>query len=166
MPAPNNPPAVIRRARPNEAAALSDLALRSKAHWGYDDAFMDACRAELSVSPEDIERHIVVVALVGCEIAGFYSLEPDSDGGGEVDALFVQPDFIGRGIGRRLFADLCRRAEVAGCHAIFLESDPFARGFYERMGCAIIGEAPSGSIPGRLLPRMHRRLGMDAAAEV
>jgi hypothetical protein len=28
---------VIRDARPDEAALLSDLAMRSKAHWGYDE---------------------------------------------------------------------------------------------------------------------------------
>ena len=32
---------MLRPARPGEAAALSDLALRSKAHWGYDQAFLD-----------------------------------------------------------------------------------------------------------------------------
>ena len=34
----------IRRARPADAAALSRLAYDSKASWGYDDAFMEACR--------------------------------------------------------------------------------------------------------------------------
>ena len=42
---------MIRPARSGEAKALSDLALRSKAHWGYDAAFMAACRAELTVTP-------------------------------------------------------------------------------------------------------------------
>ena len=32
----------IRAARPEEAADLSALALASKAHWGYDAAFMAA----------------------------------------------------------------------------------------------------------------------------
>ena len=41
---------MIRPARPEEAAALSDLALRAKAHWGYDNAFLKAYRAELTVT--------------------------------------------------------------------------------------------------------------------
>ena len=41
-------PATLRAARPEEAAAISALALRSKAHWGYDEAFLAACRAELT----------------------------------------------------------------------------------------------------------------------
>ena len=40
----------VRRARPAEADELSELALRSKAHWGYDEAFMAASRAELKVT--------------------------------------------------------------------------------------------------------------------
>ena len=30
---------IIRAARPDEAALLSELALRAKAHWGYDAIF-------------------------------------------------------------------------------------------------------------------------------
>ena len=32
----------IRRARPDEADALTALATRAKAHWGYDAEFMAA----------------------------------------------------------------------------------------------------------------------------
>jgi GNAT superfamily N-acetyltransferase len=165
MTRPNNPPVAIRLARQHEAPALSAIAMESKAHWGYDAAFIESCREELSVSPEDIEQKTVVVAQTGGEIEGFYSLEPDGQGGGEVHALFIRPDFIGHGIGRLLFEDMCRRANSAGFHAIFLESDPFALGFYERMGCAVIGKAPSGSIPGRMLPRLRRPLEMDSEVE-
>ena len=35
---------------------MSDLALRSKAHWGYDASFLAACRVELSLRPTDVER--------------------------------------------------------------------------------------------------------------
>ncbi|HEX9789812.1 MAG TPA: GNAT family N-acetyltransferase [Kiloniellales bacterium] len=148
----------VRPAQAHEAEALTVIALTSKAHWGYDDAFMDMCRVELSVSPAEIEQRLVVVAQVGDEIAGFYSLEPDGEDGAEVHSLFIRPDFIGQGIGRILFEHMCRQASSAGVQALFLDSDPFARGFYERMGCVVIGEAPSGSIPGRMLPRMRRPL--------
>ena len=37
----------IRPARPEEAGAISALALRSKGHWGYDPAFLEACREDL-----------------------------------------------------------------------------------------------------------------------
>ena len=156
---PTNPPIMIRPAQAHEAEVLTTLALESKAHWGYDAAFMDMCRAEMRVSPKIIETQTVIVAQIGSEIARFYSLEPDGAGSGEVHMLFVRPDFIGQGIGRRLFEDMCRQASGAGVQAVFLDSDPFALGFYERMGCVVIGQAPSGSIPGRMLPRMRRPVG-------
>jgi hypothetical protein len=39
----------IRPARPDEAGAISALALRSKGHWGYDAAFLAACRENLTI---------------------------------------------------------------------------------------------------------------------
>ncbi len=44
----------IRDARPGEAGELSGLAFRSKAHWGYSTAFMEACRSELAVTVAQI----------------------------------------------------------------------------------------------------------------
>ena len=45
---------------PDEAAALSGLALRSKGYWGYDAAFLDACRAELTLTPDQAAAARVV----------------------------------------------------------------------------------------------------------
>jgi hypothetical protein len=42
----------IRPARAGEADALTALALRSKAHWGYDAAFMEVVRPILTIEGE------------------------------------------------------------------------------------------------------------------
>ncbi|TCT06419.1 hypothetical protein EDC22_1111 [Tepidamorphus gemmatus] len=39
-----------------------------------------------------------------------------------------------------------------------VDSDPFAEGFYLAMGAQRVGEAPSGAIAGRMLPRLAKRL--------
>jgi hypothetical protein len=44
----------IRPARQQEAAALSELCVRSKEVWGCDAAFMALARAALEVKPEEI----------------------------------------------------------------------------------------------------------------
>jgi hypothetical protein len=49
-------PVIFRLARRAEAPLLSDLALRSKRHWGYDDDFMNRCRRQLMVDPDQIAR--------------------------------------------------------------------------------------------------------------
>ena len=55
----------MRPAAPSQAAFLSDLALRSKACWGYDPAFLSACRDELTIHPETCDGVHVVVAQRG-----------------------------------------------------------------------------------------------------
>ncbi|MEM8726472.1 MAG: hypothetical protein AAGE86_13220, partial [Pseudomonadota bacterium] len=45
-----------------ELANASSLCLRSKAHWGYDAGFIDACREELSLKPTDLQNSKVMVA--------------------------------------------------------------------------------------------------------
>jgi hypothetical protein len=54
-----------RRARPNEAAVLSELALRSKAYWGYSDEFMEQCRAEPNCIGRGIGRTLIEHAKSG-----------------------------------------------------------------------------------------------------
>src|SRR5439155_15042308 len=70
----DQPTATIRRASPAEAAQLSALALRSKAHWGYDSAFLEACVVPLTVSPERINTTPVYVAEANQRVVGFYGL--------------------------------------------------------------------------------------------
>jgi GNAT superfamily N-acetyltransferase len=154
----------LRAARPDELAALSELALRSKAHWGYDDAFMAACRDELTLHPDDLASGIVVVAEADGELVGLSRLTgPDGEGIGEADMLFVAPDRIGTGIGHALFARLRTDAVARGCTALRIEADPNAAAFYEREGAVHVGNVPSASIPGRALPLLRLDLeGSDA----
>ncbi len=130
---------------------MSDLALRSKAHWGYDANFLAACRAELTLEPADVESLRVTVAEESGEIVGFYAL----GGGppeGEVSFFFVEPRRIGAGIGRLLWQDCLATAARIGLSRIRIESDPFAEGFYTAMGATRVGDVQSQSLPDRRLP--------------
>ncbi|MDA8354194.1 MAG: GNAT family N-acetyltransferase [Firmicutes bacterium] len=145
----------IRRARVGEEKVLTDLAIRSKAHWGYDEAFMAACREELTMTPERM-RHQVEVAVEADRIVAFIELVPEGEEGVmRLVSLFVDPAFMGRGWGRRLWERSVAIARGMGCRAMIWDADPFAEGFYRRMGGRRIEEVPSGSIPGRRLPRMR-----------
>lgn len=144
----------VRAAQPDEAAALSALALRSKAHWGYRPAFMAMCVAELTVTPELIDEGLALVAERSGRIAGFIVCTPVDAASVELDMIFVEPEAIGQGIGRLLvdaaFAGLARR----GVRRVEVASDPHAEPFYRSCGFEPVGTVPSGSIPGRLLPRL------------
>lgn len=141
----------IRAAQSGEEAVLTDLAMRSKAHWGYDDAFMAACRDELTMRAEDIPRIDVAEGADGVVI-GMVRLERDPD---RVEDMFVDPAAIGTGVGQALFRHVVRRSAAEGITTLHIDADPNALGFYERMGAARVGESPSGSIPGRRLPALE-----------
>ena len=149
----------IRRATVSEAAGLTDLALRSKAQWGYDAAFMTACVEEMTVRPEHIRTGEVWVVGGRTGPIGMYELviDPDGEPAGtcQVRMFFIEPDRIGTGLGRRLWSHLEARARALGLTAIAVDSDPNAEGFYRKMGCQRVGEAPSGSVPGRMLPYLR-----------
>ncbi len=142
----------IRRARPEEAEVLTELAIRSKGHWGYDTAVLAACRAELTFTADDLTRAVTFVADGPGGPVGFYRLLVRDDGICELDDLFVDPTAIGSGVGKRLWAHTVAQAAAAGCMEITIQSDPFAEGFYQAMGAKRIGESESGSVPGRMLP--------------
>jgi GNAT superfamily N-acetyltransferase len=125
--------------------------MRSKAHWGYDDVFMEKCRDELTVRPEDLSRLMVPVAEVAGDLAGFAAVAVDGDEA-EVWFLFVDPPFIGSGVGRRLWYECVVQAQSSGARRLRVEADPFAEDFYARMGAVRVGEVASQSIAGRQLP--------------
>jgi GNAT superfamily N-acetyltransferase len=89
-------------------------------------------------------------------ILGFFDMRLE-DGVAEVYAMFVEPGAKRSGIGRLLWAKLEQEAARLGATAIGVDSDPEAVPFYLAMGTTVVGEAPSGSIPGRLLPRLEKR---------
>ncbi len=142
----------IRPATADEAEALSALAFRAKAHWGYPDDFMAACRAELTYAPEEVGSGGYHVAEENGQVRGFYALSKVSPTAMELDALFVEPEHVGRGYGRVLLEHALKACRHAGAERLVLQADPNAAGFYESLGAARIGERPSESIPGRQLP--------------
>jgi len=157
---------MFRDALPSDATGLCELAFRSKAHWGYPTEFMQACRRELTVTPEAIaaEEIQTVVAVIRQELAGFYTLEDLADTRIELSALFVEPKHIGRGVGRQLMSHAKSLAVKLGAHIMTIQGDPHALEFYRAAGANVIGEMESGSIPGRFLPLLEILLVTDEHA--
>jgi N-acetylglutamate synthase-like GNAT family acetyltransferase len=143
----------IRAARPDEAAFISDLAVRSKAYWGYDEEFLAGSRIQLAVRPDEVARRRVTVAERDGVVVGFYALEGDPPVG-VLDLMFVDPDHLRAGVGRQLFAHVVATARAAGLTAFTIDSDPFAEDFYLTMGAIRTGETPSRVRAGRKLPRL------------
>jgi GNAT superfamily N-acetyltransferase len=143
----------IRRARPEEHEEISRLALRSKGYWGYSAEFLEACRAELTFDATTCGSGLMWVVEHDETVLGFSLVKGESNYG-ELSALFVDPSAIGTGCGRMLLEHTLHAARAAGFVRLELDADPGAESFYLRFGAQRIGTSPSGSIPGRELPRL------------
>lgn len=146
----------IRPARTSEAPTLTRIALAAKAHWGYADARMALWRDELTITPDLIGTARVDCAVLDGRIVGFCAVEPDGDAA-EIGHLWVDPAWIGQGIGSALFEHAVEVAAAAGARRLVAVSDPNAAGFYAKMGARRVGEQES-TPPGRLLPVMELEL--------
>lgn len=75
-----------------------------------------------------------------------------------LEKLFVDPDCMRTGAGKRLFIWARETAIAAKAKKIVIDSDPGAEGFYQAMGAVRTGLTPSGSIPDRMLPVLELSL--------
>jgi N-acetylglutamate synthase-like GNAT family acetyltransferase len=144
----------LRPARVEELVTLSALCLRSKAVWGYDKSFLAACRAELTLTPDDLQETHVTVAEIDGNVLGVVQVSCDGDDA-ILEKLFVEPDQLLAGAGARLFSWAAGKARELGAKRMVIDADPGAAAFYRRMGARDDGVVKSESIPNRVLPRLR-----------
>ncbi|RVX46707.1 N-acetylglutamate synthase-like GNAT family acetyltransferase [Nonomuraea polychroma] len=151
---------ILRAAEPGEADALTALTRRSKAYWGYPQAMLDRWAEMLTISSATIRDGRVVVAERDGVLAGYYHISGEPPHG-ELADLFLEPEVIGTGLGRKLWEHAVESACSAGFHTLTLESDPHAEAFYLRMGAERVGEREVA--PGRWLPILRATVNMPAS---
>ena len=151
---------MIRLVKTDEVDSISQLALVSKAHWGYSKEFMEACKDELSYTKEMIENEEYVFYLKESNntILGFYVLKKLNSDEVELEALFLEPMFIKKGFGQELLNHAKETAINFGIKSMHIQADPYAQDFYEKAGAKLISKKESGSIPGRYLPLLKLEL--------
>ncbi len=64
----------ITRARPDDAATLTEIAFAAKRHWGYPMSWIESWRDVLTVRPEFIAGHETYAAIDEGRAIGFYAL--------------------------------------------------------------------------------------------
>jgi GNAT superfamily N-acetyltransferase len=129
---------VIRFGTEGDFARLREIAIDAKAHWGYERARVEEW-GRSGFEPENLEAMEVFVAEVeaGGEPVGWASLIPRGEVGWLED-LWIDPPWIGRGVGRLLFEGVATRARELGARRLEWEAEPNATGFYERMGATYL----------------------------
>jgi catechol 2,3-dioxygenase-like lactoylglutathione lyase family enzyme len=128
----------ILRAKPIDAARLTEIAHAAKRHWGYPEHWIEIWSNLLTIESEFIVSHETCGAVVDNETIGFYALGREGE---KLDLLhlWVLPRMMRRGVGRALFVHAVERMKLIGCRRIEIESDPHAEGFYRRMGARLVG---------------------------
>lgn len=129
----------IRKAKSDESEILTQIAQTSKRYWNYPERWLILWKDALIITPDFILKNEVCAAVDGDKILGFYALVAEDDAM-TLEHLWVSPEHIGSGVGRKLFAHAVEKAISLNAKSIDIESDPNAEEFYKRMGAKRIGE--------------------------
>ena len=134
----------IRPARVDDAAGLTEIAVRATKHDGYDDGAVSRFMPGLKINLALIAAGLVHVAEDEQGVPrGYVSLRPTGMGGLILlEGIFVDPACSRSGVGTRLFAAAVEHSRKMGGDVILIYSSPHAVGFYARLGAIRIGMTP------------------------
>jgi len=128
----------IVRARPADSPILSAIAWAAKASWGYPAEWLEQWRTDLNIRPEFIAENETFLGDLNGQIVGFHALVEQTEAW-RLEHLWIQPEQMGKGFGRRLFAHAAAYAAERGALSLTIEADPNAEAFYQRMGAIRVG---------------------------
>ncbi len=151
---------MIRPADVVDSDILTSISFAAKRYWKYPEEYYGVWKDELTITLDYINNNQVHVAMVEDDVVGFISIAELKDDfqtgeflirkGYWLDHIFINPDYIGRKVGTKLISfakELCRSKNITSLHIL---SDPYAKGFYDRIGAQFIEEVPS-NIKGRFV---------------
>lgn len=145
---------MIVKAVPSDAEILSQIAIESKAYWGYTAEEIESWREDLTILPETFKDWKGSKFIIETEIAGFYLLNRINSRTCVLEFLFVKPKFIGKFIGSQLIEHAIESCRTNSCEVLNVLSDPNAEAFYAKYGFKVISQHES-SVSGRFLPEME-----------
>jgi len=136
---------------------LREIAVEAKAHWGYDRALVEEWALGGDFDPESLRKRLLYVAESDGRPVGWAALIARGEVGWLED-LWVEPAWIGRGVGRALFEHVAAEARQRGARRLEWEAEPNAQGFYEHLGATYVRDSEETEW-GRVL----EVLGVDLA---
>ena len=137
----------IRHAVSADAGALGDVYRRSSLSNEGDRAALLSHPEALEFSDLAVKEHRVRVAVIDDRIVGFVTLLATGQTG-ELEDLFVDPDWMLHGIGRTLVLDAVETAREQGLTRVEVTANPHARSFYEKVGFIMNGTTQTPFGPG------------------
>jgi GNAT superfamily N-acetyltransferase len=146
----------VRRAAAGDERRLREITIASKGHWGYDPERVRAWVDGLDLPSRIASSRELHVAEADGDVVSWAELLPPADGVCVLDHLWVDPPWIGRGIGTRLLEVAAERARGLGATLLKIESEPNAVGFYTVLGARHVRDETSSW--GRPLPVLELAL--------
>jgi GNAT superfamily N-acetyltransferase len=144
----------IRKARPGEDDLLKQITVRSQATWGYDATRFRAWAERLDFPPDEWRDVEPYVAEIDAHPVGWVALRQPADALSILEELWIEPEWMQRGVGADLFRFAAGRARELGADTLEWASEPGAVGFYEKLGGRHVRDDVSSSF-GHRLPVMR-----------
>jgi maltose O-acetyltransferase len=151
----------ICKADASDYEILTEIAFTAKRCWNYPESYFELWKDELTITKNYIEQNIVYKAKFLNSVIGFYSIVENKTDfySGEVfvqkgfwlEHIFIRPDSQLVGVGRRMIDHAKRISKSNSIANLMIFVDPFAKGFYDKIGAEYLYESKS-SIPNRLIP--------------
>jgi len=143
----------VRDAAPGDEPTLARLFRRASLSNPGDRAALLAHPDALDLPEDLVNRGRTRVAMLPYgTVVGFASTRPTHEGVLELDDLFVDPDWMRRGVARELVLRLVAEASHDRAWRLEVTANPHALDFYQAVGFVIDGRADTEFASGH---RMH-----------
>jgi GNAT superfamily N-acetyltransferase len=140
---------MIRLGTPADLAALADIYRRASLSNPGDRDRLLAHPEHLVLEPEGLTEGRTHVAEENGSVVGFATWAETEGGGMELEDLFVDPQWMRRGIATALVGCIADALRSRGADTLEVTASPDALGFYRAVGFTDIGVAQTtfGSVP-------------------
>ncbi|MEM8568400.1 MAG: GNAT family N-acetyltransferase [Bacteroidota bacterium] len=144
---------LFRKPHIEDLKTLNAISIKSKQYWGYPMAWVEKWKNELTLDDHKLKEQNILLVEVDSKVIGFCSIveKPENY---EILHLWILPDHIGKGIGKKLLSESIN-SFTYDTRPIIVEADPNAEPFYRSQGF-ITFEKIESFPPGRFLPVMKR----------
>jgi len=147
----------IQTANTADHELLTQITKKSKAFWGYSEDLLLVWDDALTITEHYIIKNKVFKFSADNKIIGYYSYIIEENQIIKLDNLFLLPQYIGKGLGTFLVNDFLNRIQNQNYQKIYLQSEPYAEGFYKKHGFKTI-ERLETNVKNRFMPVMELEL--------
>lgn len=118
---------------------LTNVAMRSKRHWGYSKEEMELWNVNLSISEEFINSHTVIKATLEDEIVGFFALEEISPTT-RIAQYWIDTPYMRKGYGSNMYKYLKEFLKAQNVEKVTLVLDPNGLNFFTNKGAKVLNK--------------------------